>query len=527
MLCSSAARRVALAARPTWKRHALREYSQVKSAAAGRDNGEAPTPFDELGIRPVKRPDSAAYFMLRPKVSDMLAALRNMVQQLQRQQLQHQSQGLPQYPIQRKRWHKKEDLDAKFDFQISFSEYTTLIRLVSQAYGLSAGNSEQDKIVRLYLKQFQAGYKHVEVIQLPDPNKVEKAKKKKELKKEKKRLEYEQRAANKEEAKQKMQDGSAAGAGQQMYSAKADAGSVATTAKTKSAAEAKPTTGTEPTAAKTESKDGAKKVKKEKRGSSKYGSLDELGRWFASGRRKTAQAFAWITPVKQPISYRIKCATQLIDEVTAEVSEELEQIAQAIGCPNPKALDKMGDAVVDGEAATESMSEVVSEVMSEIGAVPAAAEGGKNEGDVLAKETGNLAESSANAEAAELETDELDADELESPAQVPGMFGEVLVNGRPLAEYFTRPMDREAVLFPFQAAERLGQFNVFVRVSGGGNTGQAEASQLAIARALLAADESTRSALGSSGVLRPDMRMVERKKTGKPKARRSYTWVKR
>ncbi|PIA14102.1 ribosomal protein S9, partial [Coemansia reversa NRRL 1564] len=114
-----------------------------------------------------------------------------------------------------------------------------------------------------------------------------------------------------------------------------------------------------------------------------------------------------------------------------------------------------------------------------------------------------------------------------TPASIPGMFGEVLVNGRPLAEYFTRPMDREAVVFPFQVADRLGQFNVFLRVGGGGNTGQAEACQLAIARALLAADESTRSALGSSGVLRADVRMVERKKTGKPKARRSYTWVKR
>ncbi|KAI9499798.1 ribosomal protein S9/S16-domain-containing protein [Coemansia spiralis] len=106
-------------------------------------------------------------------------------------------------------------------------------------------------------------------------------------------------------------------------------------------------------------------------------------------------------------------------------------------------------------------------------------------------------------------------------------LGEVRINGMPLAEYFAHGTDRESVLFPLQVVHKLGHYNVFVRVNGGGHTGQAEACQLAVARALYLANRKEHQELKKSGLLAADARFVERKKTGKPKARKSYTWVKR
>ncbi|KAJ1859958.1 37S ribosomal protein S9, mitochondrial [Coemansia sp. RSA 2703] len=106
-------------------------------------------------------------------------------------------------------------------------------------------------------------------------------------------------------------------------------------------------------------------------------------------------------------------------------------------------------------------------------------------------------------------------------------MGQVLVNGRPLPDYFIRSTDRESVLFPFTVANKVGRYNVFIRVRGGGHTGQAEACQLAIARALYAANRKAHANVRAAGLLFTDGRRVERKKTGKPKARKSYTWVKR
>ncbi|KAJ2463921.1 37S ribosomal protein S9, mitochondrial [Coemansia sp. RSA 2337] len=113
------------------------------------------------------------------------------------------------------------------------------------------------------------------------------------------------------------------------------------------------------------------------------------------------------------------------------------------------------------------------------------------------------------------------------PAHAHLPMGDVIVNGKPLAEYFFHGTDRDSVLFPFQVANKVGQYNVFLRVSGGGRTGQAEACQLAVARALYMSDRKAHVPVREAGLLRTDGRAVERKKTGKPKARKSYTWVKR
>ncbi|KAJ1911649.1 37S ribosomal protein S9, mitochondrial [Mycoemilia scoparia] len=107
------------------------------------------------------------------------------------------------------------------------------------------------------------------------------------------------------------------------------------------------------------------------------------------------------------------------------------------------------------------------------------------------------------------------------------IIGEVMVNSKPLGEYFVRAYDRESTLFPLTLTEQLGNYRVWATVRGGGPTGQCEAVALAISRALSVADPSTMETLRRSGCLTRDPRTVERKKTGQPKARKRYTWVKR
>ncbi|GFZ50840.1 hypothetical protein JCM24511_08598 [Saitozyma sp. JCM 24511] len=106
-------------------------------------------------------------------------------------------------------------------------------------------------------------------------------------------------------------------------------------------------------------------------------------------------------------------------------------------------------------------------------------------------------------------------------------ISEVLVNHLPLSAHFVRPCDRETVLRPLRITGLLGAYNIFALTRGGGTTGQAGAVALAVARALAILREDVGDVLKSDGALMRDTRMVERKKTGKPKARKAYTWVKR
>lgn len=101
------------------------------------------------------------------------------------------------------------------------------------------------------------------------------------------------------------------------------------------------------------------------------------------------------------------------------------------------------------------------------------------------------------------------------------------VNGRSVAEYFPRPAHQGALERPFAVTETQGRFDVVVRVRGGGLTGQAEAIQLGIARALLADDPDRKPVLRSEGLLTRDPRQVERKKPGRPKARKRFQFSKR
>jgi small subunit ribosomal protein S9 len=101
------------------------------------------------------------------------------------------------------------------------------------------------------------------------------------------------------------------------------------------------------------------------------------------------------------------------------------------------------------------------------------------------------------------------------------------INGRTLGDYFPRPALVTAIQQPFTATDMLGRFDVKASVSGGGQTGQAGALRLAVARAIVKIDEGQRRKLRDLGLLTRDARAVERKKPGRPKARKRFQFSKR
>jgi small subunit ribosomal protein S9 len=105
--------------------------------------------------------------------------------------------------------------------------------------------------------------------------------------------------------------------------------------------------------------------------------------------------------------------------------------------------------------------------------------------------------------------------------------GRITINGRSLEVYFARPVLRMLINQPFQAAGRVGQFDVVATVAGGGLSGQAGAVRHGISRALTFYEPGLRSPLKAGGFLTRDSRVVERKKYGKAKARRSFQFSKR
>lgn len=125
----------------------------------------------------------------------------------------------------------------------------------------------------------------------------------------------------------------------------------------------------------------------------------------------------------------------------------------------------------------------------------------------------------------------------------PLAVGEIRVNGRLLSTHFPRIRDRMFVARPLVVAEAVGHFNVWAMTSGGGLSGtqtlliatsfnfdpvgQAGAIQLALAKTLATFDPSKMQVLRQASLLRRDLRVVERKKPGQPKARKKFAWVKR
>jgi small subunit ribosomal protein S9 len=109
---------------------------------------------------------------------------------------------------------------------------------------------------------------------------------------------------------------------------------------------------------------------------------------------------------------------------------------------------------------------------------------------------------------------------------VPGT-GKWSVNGRTIGDYFPRSSLVQHIQQPFTATDTLGAFDVKAHVNGGGMTGQAGAIRLGVARALVSADEQHRAKLRTSGLMTRDPRMVERKKPGRPGARKRFQFSKR
>ncbi|MCV6585037.1 MAG: 30S ribosomal protein S9 [Marinibacterium sp.] len=105
--------------------------------------------------------------------------------------------------------------------------------------------------------------------------------------------------------------------------------------------------------------------------------------------------------------------------------------------------------------------------------------------------------------------------------------GKVTINGKDQDQYFARPVLQLILRQPFQVAGVEGEFDVMATVKGGGLTGQAGAVKHGISKALQLYDPSLRSALKAAGFLTRDSRVVERKKYGKRKARRSFQFSKR
>jgi len=105
--------------------------------------------------------------------------------------------------------------------------------------------------------------------------------------------------------------------------------------------------------------------------------------------------------------------------------------------------------------------------------------------------------------------------------------GNIVVNSRPLDQFFGRETARMVVRQPLEVTEMLGKVDLNITVKGGGTTGQSGAIRHGIARALTAFDESLRSPLRKAGFLTRDARKVERKKVGLHKARKRPQFSKR
>lgn len=109
---------------------------------------------------------------------------------------------------------------------------------------------------------------------------------------------------------------------------------------------------------------------------------------------------------------------------------------------------------------------------------------------------------------------------------IPGT-GKVTINGKPVESYILRETLRMIIRQPLEATQTVGKFDIDVKTSGGGTSGQAGAIRHGISRALLKVDVAFRAVLKKAGFLTRDPRAKERKKYGQKGARRKFQWTKR
>lgn len=105
--------------------------------------------------------------------------------------------------------------------------------------------------------------------------------------------------------------------------------------------------------------------------------------------------------------------------------------------------------------------------------------------------------------------------------------GNITINGKPLDQYFPAKLRQFVINQPMEVTSTLGQYDLNINVKGGGLTGQAEAIRMGISRALVTENAEMKPALREAGFITRDPRMVERKKFGHKKARKSFQFSKR
>jgi small subunit ribosomal protein S9 len=105
--------------------------------------------------------------------------------------------------------------------------------------------------------------------------------------------------------------------------------------------------------------------------------------------------------------------------------------------------------------------------------------------------------------------------------------GNIRINKRAFENYFPRETDRISILTPLNVTNLIGKFDITVKITGGGTTGQAGAFRLGLARALALCDPDNKPILKKARLLSRDPRMKERQKTGQKGARKKFQWVKR
>lgn len=196
--------------------------------------------------------------------------------------------------------------------------------------------------------------------------------------------------------------------------------------------------------------------------------VDEYGRAYAVGRRKTSSARVWIVPTQAQRD--VLAAEEAVKTTKAEL-KKAKRVAS-------KASEEEAAAAAAAVEKAQQVADDAEEAFSQIG------------------------------------------------ASVGVPTGEILINHLPLPQHFGKIADREKILRPLRLTGFLGAYNVFALTRGGGTTGQTGAISLGIARALVKMRPESRDVLYNDGLLRRDPRMVERKKTGLAKARKrvSNAW---
>jgi small subunit ribosomal protein S9 len=260
-------------------------------------------------------------------------------------------------------------------------------------------------------------------------------------------------------------------------------------------------------------------------------------------KKKTPETEAAIeaeTPVETAATPETETAAEAAPEAEAEAAPEAEPAVEAEADPVAEAAPEPEPEVApEPEVEVEVQAEPEADFEPELDAAPASVSDLADLGALSGGEAAAAPATQAPVKStpAVLREKEVDAQgrayatgrRKDAVARVwlkPGT-GKVVVNGREQEVYFARPSLRLVINQPFQVAEREGQYDVVATVKGGGLSGQAGAVKHGISQALAKFEPNLRVQVKAAGFLTRDSRVVERKKYGRAKARRSFQFSKR